>query len=233
MNVAEGHGRPVGKTQGKNGGRNIGTEWHNSRIPADLNIGFEQLLGHRSVIVTGGQKNVKTASLVFLDNHFGDFGIRCSPYNGGKARCGTVHKLDPPFTKNGIIGGPQPDFSGFFVDIFGVQIKFRLVQVAQRLSDLKREKRGHTGIQQRPQIRQMVHALDVGRQKLAAHIQHLLHVFQRFDFNSQQRVNHRQIVGGVGKSHLRICVEGIQCFLIFAFNLRHNVITTLNSGKCN
>ena len=79
----------------------------------------------------------------------------------------------------------------------------------------------------------MIHAFDVGRQKLAAHIQHLLNIFQRFNFNSQQRINHRQIVGGVGESHLGICVEGIQSFFILAFNLRYNVVATLNCGKCN
>ena len=79
----------------------------------------------------------------------------------------------------------------------------------------------------------MIHAFDVRRQELARHVQRLFDVFQRFDFDSQQRINDRQIVGSVGKSYLCICVKGIQRFLVFAFNLRHNIVATLNRGKCN
>ncbi len=80
--------------------------------------------------MTGGQENVQTAFLVILDNIFGNFRIRRSADDGGKTRCGSVHKLHPAFTENGIIGRPQPDFSSFLIDILGMQIKIRFVQIA-------------------------------------------------------------------------------------------------------
>ena len=133
LDVAEGHGCPVGKPQGENSRRNIGPERHDTRIPADLNVGFKKLLGHRGVVVAGGQENIQAALLILFHNHLGNFRIRSGPHDGGKPRRGAVHKLNTAFTKHGIIGGPQPDFPGLFIDIFGMQIKIRLIQVAETL----------------------------------------------------------------------------------------------------
>ena len=87
--------------------------------------------------MAGGQENIQAALLVLFDNHLGGFRIRSSAHDGGKPRGSAVHKLNTAFTEHGIIGGPEPNFPGFFVDIFGVQIKIRFIQIAYRFSDLK------------------------------------------------------------------------------------------------
>ena len=102
--------------------------------------------------MAGRQENVQAAPLIFLNDHLGNFRIGRRADNGGKPRSGAVDKFNPAFSENGIIGSSQPDFTGFFIDILGMQIKIRLVQVAQDLSDFKRKQGGHAGVQKRPQV---------------------------------------------------------------------------------
>ena len=87
-----------------------------------------------------------------------------------------------------------------------IEIRFR--QIAQGLFDFKGENRGHTGIQQGPQIRQMIAALDMGRQKAAGKIHRLFQIFQGLDFHAGKGVNDRQIICGIGKSDFGVGIIG-------------------------
>jgi hypothetical protein len=42
----------------------------------------------------------------------------------------------------------------------------------------------------------------MGRQQLAGHRQRFLHIFQFFYLDAQQGVDHRQVIGGIGKPTL-------------------------------
>ena len=233
LNSAEGHGRAVGKPQGEDGRGDVGPEGHDAGVPADLHPGLQQLLGHGGVVVLGGEKDVEAALLVFLDDHLGRCGIRGSADDGGEPGGGAVHELNPALAEHGVVGRTEPDLAGLLVDLLGVQVEVRLVQVAQGLPNLEAEECRHAGVQQRPEIGQVVHALDVRRKQLADHLQRLLHVFQLLDLEAEQGVNHRQIVGGVGKPHRGVGVEGLQRLLVLAFDLRNDVVGSLDRGKCN
>ena len=65
----------------------------------------------------------------------------------------------------------------------------------------------------------MVHAFDMGRQQLTGDIQGFLNVFKGFNLDSQQRIDHGQIISRVGKLDFGIGVIGIQRSLIFSFHL--------------
>jgi len=167
LHPAEGHGGAVGEAQCENGRGNIRPEGHDAGVPADLHPGLEQLLGHRGVVVLSGQEDVKAAFLVLFDNQLGGLGVRCRADDGGKAGGRSVHELDATLAENGVVGRAQPDLAGLLIDLLCVQIEVRLVEVAQGFTDLEAEERRHAGVQQRPEVRQVVRALDVRRQQFA------------------------------------------------------------------
>jgi len=77
----------------------------------------------------------------------------------------------------------------------------------------------------------MVRAFDVRRQEFAHGLQHLLHVLKFLDLDTEQRVNYRQVVGGVGKTHLGVGVKGLQSLLYSPSTWENDVVRTLNRSN--
>lgn len=94
-----------------------------------------------------------------------------------------------------------------------------MLQVTQGLFEFKRKESGHTGVQQGPQVRQMVMPLHMGGQKTAGKFQGFFHIFQRFNLHSRQRVDNGQEIGGIGEPHLGIRAKRLKRLLILSFNL--------------
>jgi hypothetical protein len=112
--------------------------------------------------------------------------------DGGKSGRRAVDELHAALPHDRIVGSTEPDLAGFQVHFFSGQVEVGIIQVAQGLLDFKGEESGHAGIQQGPQVGQMVAALDMGRQQFAGELQGLFHIFEGFDFDTGERIDHRQ-----------------------------------------
>ena len=178
-----------------------------------MDPGLEQLLADGGPVLVGGAENVEGFLLVFLHDQLGGFGIRGRADDGGETRGRTVDEFHPAFAEDGVVGGAQPDLAGLFVDLLGVQVEIRVLQIADRLLNFKGEQGGHAGVQQGPEVWQVVLALEVRRQELAGDLQRLLHVLEGFHLVAGQRVDDRQVVGGVGEADLGGGLVFFQCGL--------------------
>jgi len=217
--VAKRHGRTVGKAQGKYSRRNIRSERIDPGIPADLHAGLDQLIGDGGVILVGCQKNIKAAPLVVFDDILGYFSIWCRTDDGRKARGRAVDEFNASFTEHSVVRSAQPDLAGVFIDIFGMEVEIRFGEIPDGLLDFKGKERRHAGIQQGPQIGQVVGAFDMRRQQFSGEFQRFFDIFKGFDLNAQQGIDHRQKIGRVGKSNLGIGIKGFQSAFIFPFDL--------------
>ena len=142
-----------------------------------------QLLGHIGSVVVGRQEYIEAPLLVFLHDHLGDLRIRGGTHNGGKAGGRAVHELHASFSEDGVVGRSQPDLAAFDVRIFRMQIEIGIVQVPKGLLDLIGEQTGHAGIQQRPEIGQMMLAFHMRRQQPPGKIQRLFQVLEGLDLD--------------------------------------------------
>ncbi len=232
LHAAEGHGGPVGEPEGKNGRGDIRAERDNTGVPADLNPGFDELVGHAGAVVVGCTEDVQVLLLVVFHDHLGGFRIRAGAYDGRKARGTAVHELYPALTQDNVVGRTDPHLAAFQVGIFLREVEIRFAQNPQGLDDLVGENGSHTGVQQGPEIWQMVFTLDVRRQQPAREFQGFFQIFQFFHLHAGQRVDNGQVVTGIGKFNLRIRIKGLKRIVKLAFSLGDNFIATLNGCKC-
>jgi len=118
LNSAEGHRRPIGKTEGKDCRRNIGAKGHQPGTPADLDAGVDELLGEGGPRLVGAHEDVEVLLLVVLGNHLGRLRIGRRPDDRGKTRCRTVDELDAALAHDRVVSSPQPDPASLDITIF-------------------------------------------------------------------------------------------------------------------
>ena len=218
LNTAEGHGRPVCKTECENSRGNIRSERHDSGIPSDLNTRLNQLLNKCCAIMICRAENIEVFLLIILDNHLGCLRIGARADDCCKTWCAAVNKLNASFPENDIVCRSHPYFSGFNIRIFLGQIKIRFPENAQSFDNLISENSGHAGIQKRPEIGQMVYAFDMRRKKTAGKFQRFLYILKSFNLHSGKRVNNRKVITGVREFYLRTCIKSFKSFLVFTFS---------------
>ena len=136
--------------------------------------------------MTGCTEDIKILQLVIFHDHLGDLGRGTCPYDGCKAGSGAVHKFNPSFSQDNIVGRTQPDLTGFYIRIFLWIVKIRIGNTADSLSDFIGEDRRHTGIQKGTKIRQMIHPFNMGRKQPPGKLHRFLQIFQCFDLVPQK-----------------------------------------------
>ena len=136
--------------------------------------------------MAGCTEDIKILQLVIFHDHLGNLRRGACPYDGCKAGRGAVHKFNPSFSQNNIVGRSQPDFSALYVRIFMGMVKIRIRNTADPFSKFVGEYRRHTGIQKGTQIRQMIDPLDMGREQPASKLHWFLHIFQGFNLVTQK-----------------------------------------------
>ena len=159
LDPAEGHGGPVGETQGEDGGGDVRAEGDDTGGPADLHAGLNELLGYRggAFDVPGRTEDVEVLLLVFQDHVHGFLDAGGGADDGGEPGGGAVYELDAAFPEDGVVGRAQPDIGGAFVnDFFTADVEIGVFQVADGLKDLFGDEGGHTGVQAGSQVGQVM-----------------------------------------------------------------------------
>ncbi len=218
FDAAEGHGGAVGEPEGEYGRGDVRAEGNDTGVPADLDTGFQELLDGRGAVVVGRAEDVEASALVLFDDVLGDFRGRGGADDGGKTGGRAVHELHAAFSQDGVVGRTHPDLAGVDVRILFGMVEVRLVQDAQGFENLIGEDGGHAGVQQGPQVGQVVLALDMRGQQAPGECQGFFEVFQGFHLHAGEGVDHRQVVGGVGKADLGVGVVGLKCLFVAAFS---------------
>ena len=112
LDPSKGHGHTAGKSHGKDGSGDIGSEGNQTGRPADLNARLDQLFGETFPLVFGTHEDVEVLLLKFNGNLLGNFRGGCSADNGGKSRRRPIHEFNPSFAEDHVISGSQPDVIG-------------------------------------------------------------------------------------------------------------------------
>ena len=182
--------------------------------------------------MVGSAEDIEVLLLIILDNHLGDLSVGGSTDDSRETRGRTVDELDAALPEDDVVGRADPDLAGINIRILRIDIEIGLPENTQGLFHLIGEDTGHTGIEEGSEVGQMVAALDMRRQQAAGELHRFFEVFQGLALDTGQRVDDRQIVGGIGKPDLGAGVIGLQGLLQLALDLRHDLVTTLNGCKC-
>ena len=120
------------------------------------------------------------------------------PHHRGEAGRAAVNKFNPPLPQDNVIGGAQPDV--VVRDLFPGQVKFRLLQVTDRLLHFFVEEGGHSRVQGGGQVGEVMDFLYQRREQRPAPPEHQLAITQILHRDAQHGVDNGKIIGGVGKS---------------------------------
>ena len=88
--------------------------------------------------MAGRTENIKVALLIVFHDLLGNLGTGTGTDDGCKARSRTVHKLNPAFTQDNVVGRSYPDFAGFKIRIFVRMVKVGILDAADGFFDFIR-----------------------------------------------------------------------------------------------
>ena len=171
-------------------GRHIAPEGHQAGVPAQLDAFFGQLLGELLAVGAAAHEDVEILLLQLLGDLHGDLIGRGRAGDRGKPGGGAVDKLDAALAHDDIAGRAQPDA----VDRLGAD------QVLAGLDDLAGKQRRHAGIERVAQVGQPDLLRRAGRQQLLGPAQNPAQVGQRLHLLAGEGIDHRQVVGRIGKA---------------------------------
>ena len=189
VDAAERQRGAVGEPQCVDCGGDIAAKRHEARFPAELHACFGQLFGELHAVGAAGHEDIEGFLLQLAGDLDGDFlGWRRAD-DGGKAGRRAIHELDAAFAHDYVVGGSEPD----------AVHRVRPDNVLARLDDLAGEKCRGACVQRVAEIGEPDLVGRPLRQELLGAAQDGAHIAQRGHLLAGERVDHREVVGGVGE----------------------------------